>query len=76
MDERNKLKRFEKYLVKCPHCGKDVLDHMKECPFCKGELEGSGYDRMDDAKRKRIRKVLTVVFIALAVLIYLLNNLS
>ncbi|WP_128425040.1 hypothetical protein [Gudongella oleilytica] len=76
MDERNKLKRFEKHLVKCPHCGRDVLDHMKECPFCKGELEGSGYNGIDPESRKRIRKVLTVVFISAAVLIYLIKSIG
>jgi DNA-binding helix-hairpin-helix protein with protein kinase domain len=76
MDERNKLKRFEKHLVKCPLCGRDVLDHMKECPFCKGELEGSSYNGIDPESRNRIRKVLTVVFISAAVLIYLIKSIG
>lgn len=76
MDDKDKLKRFEKHLVKCPHCGKDVLDHMKECPFCKGELEGSGYGGIDPVSKKRIRTVLTVVFIAAAILIYLIKFIS
>ena len=28
----------EKHTLPCPHCGRDVLDHMKVCPFCKKEI--------------------------------------
>ena len=73
MSDNDKLKRFEKHLITCPHCGKDVLDHMQVCPFCKGEIEGSGYGRMDEIKRRKIRKILGIVFVVLAVLIYLMK---
>lgn len=76
MENKDNLKRFEKHLVKCPHCGKDVLDHMKECPFCKGELKGSSYGGIDPASKKWIRTVLTVVFIAAAILIYLIKSIG
>ncbi|MDX9916759.1 MAG: zinc-ribbon domain-containing protein [Gudongella sp.] len=74
MDNKDNLKRFEKHLVKCPNCGKDVLDHMTECPFCGEKLEG-GYRGIDPATTKKIRLVLTVVFLVAAVAIFLLSRL-
>ena len=68
--------RWEKHLVKCPHCKKDVLDHMTQCPFCHGELTKS--DRFDPSTLKKIRFWLHVIFygIAIAIVVFLLlrNN--
>lgn len=63
----------KKHVVTCPHCGKDVLDHMTECPFCKGALKPAGYREMDPEKRKRVKIISNVIggILALAVLIWL-----
>ncbi len=64
---------MRKHVVICPHCGKEALDHMTECPFCRGALIPTGYRAPDRAKLKKIRTATfaigTVVAIALIVLI-------
>ncbi|HAE42700.1 MAG TPA: hypothetical protein DCG34_07245 [Clostridiales bacterium] len=63
---------YENHLTTCPHCDKDVLDHMVECIFCKGELKPY-YRPMEKNRAKQIRAWLTVVLTALALLIVLLE---
>jgi len=74
MSERD-MSKFKRHMVKCPHCGKDVLDHMTECPFCHGELEGYSYRPLDPGKVRRIRIMLAIVILALAAMIFISNNL-
>ena len=59
--------RMDKHTVICPNCGGKALDHMTECPHCKGQLEPSGYYSRDDKKYKKIRYISYGVIIALAV---------
>lgn len=63
----------EKHITQCPACGKEVLDHMTKCPFCGGELTPAGYKPGDEAIKRKIRIVLTVILslaaIAIAVII-------
>lgn len=63
-------------MVVCPHCGKNVLDHMKACPFCKNTLTPSGYQGMTEEAIKRTRKKLNFIGIIVAViaLIWMLLN--
>ena len=70
MSEKD-LSRFKRHMVKCPHCGKDVLDHMTECPFCHGELDGYAYRPLDTEKTRRIRTILGMVILALAAIIFI-----
>lgn len=59
--------RIERHVVVCPHCGKNVLDHMSECPYCKGVLVPSGYKPVDPVKFKKIKIAGTVIGIAVAI---------
>ncbi len=59
--------RMARHTVLCPHCGKEVLDHMTKCPHCGGELTPAGYRPMDAKKMKILKYVLYGVFIAAAV---------
>ncbi len=63
--------RMQKHIVICPHCGKEVLDHMTECPFCKGELKPTGYRPPDENKMKKVRRISLIVGIVVAVGIFL-----
>lgn len=59
--------RLERHVIVCPHCGKNVLDHMTECPYCKGPLQPDGYRPVDPEKYKKIKLVCTVVGLVVAV---------
>lgn len=59
--------QLQKHAVDCPHCGKSVLDHMTECPYCKGALTPRGYTPISDRTQKIIKGVLWGVSIALIV---------
>ncbi len=74
-EEKRQAQR-EKHTLACPHCGKPVLDHMTQCPHCKGELKPAGYQPLSDKKLRKIRivtytigAIVSVVIIAL-ILIY------
>lgn len=68
--EDRRQARMEKHAVLCPHCGKTVLDHMTECPYCGGELQPAGYQPMNDEKSKRVRRVSMIVSAALTVVLF------
>jgi len=55
------MSAYRRYLVVCPHCGKDVLDHMQECPFCHGKLDPLTRGAWPEEKIKRIRKQLNII---------------
>lgn len=55
--ELKKQRDLERHTVVCPHCGRPVLDHMTECPYCKEELPKTGYRPLSDEKLKKIRIV-------------------
>ena len=59
--------RLEQHVVSYPHCGKNVLDHMSECPYCKGALVPSGYKPVDPEKFRKIKIACTVIGVAVAV---------
>ncbi|HBH13289.1 MAG TPA: hypothetical protein DDX29_09255 [Clostridiales bacterium] len=61
---------YEKHLTTCPHCNRDVLDHMAVCPFCQGKLEPY-YKPMETEKARRVRNFLTIVLMAIALVIIL-----
>ena len=70
--ETKSKRSYEKHLVHCPNCGKDVLDHMTQCPFCKGPLKPSGYDPKDAESLKKIKRVLTILLSVIAVIVFIL----
>ena len=57
------------HIVGCPHCGRQVLDHMTQCPYCKGALVPQGYRPVDPEKYKKIKLVCTIAGIAVAIAI-------
>ncbi|MBN2261041.1 MAG: hypothetical protein JW702_10870 [Clostridiales bacterium] len=68
MDKKPYKSKFDKYIVSCPHCHQDVLDHMMECPYCGGKLEPM-YQPIDSDKIRKTRWFLTVILIVVAFLI-------
>lgn len=74
MSAKKSMTNLEKHLVKCPSCGKDVLDHMTECPFCHAELSPTNYTSLDPVKQKKIRRVLTIIGMIIALIVYLLTR--
>ncbi len=52
---------YRRHLVACPGCGKDVLDHMQECPFCHAKLTPLTGGAWPEEKTKRIRKQLNII---------------
>jgi uncharacterized membrane protein YvbJ len=63
----------EKHIVKCPHCGKDMLDHMSECPSCHEKIEHK-YSPMDEVRLKRVKMITNVVgaIIAIGLIVWIL----
>ncbi len=70
-EERRKA-RAERHIAVCPHCGKNVLDHLTECPYCKGALVPAGYRPVDPAKYKKIKIVCTAVGVAVSIALILI----
>ena len=66
--------RLQSHVVVCPHCNKNVLDHMTKCPYCGGELTPANYRSMSAEKRAAIKKVTyaigAIVAVAVIVLIF------
>ncbi len=78
MTKKEKQSNYDKHIVKCPHCGEDVLDHFKECPHCHGELTPAGYGggKIPLRTQRIIRTVLLAASIAvLLALAFVLPNL-
>lgn len=74
----NKKKNgFERYLVPCPNCGKDILYHMTQCPFCKAEVTPQYYKPMNPETAKKIKLVLAVIgFIVALILLFAVNKVN
>ena len=66
-----KKKGMQRHIVNCPSCGKEVLDHMTECPFCHGTLTPLGYREKDPARIGKVRKVVYGICIGIAVVLIL-----
>jgi len=76
MDRKKSRTALEKHTLPCPHCGKGVLDHMTQCPFCNGALQPAGYKPLDEQKRRRIKIIANIIgfAIAAAVALWLVFN--
>ncbi|HSK68342.1 MAG TPA: hypothetical protein VLA21_03700 [Candidatus Limnocylindria bacterium] len=63
---------LERHIVKCPHCGKDALDHMPACPSCGGPLTPKTAGGWPAEKIIRTRRVLNIagIIIAAALLLW------
>ena len=72
--ELKKAKDLERHTLACPNCGKPVLDHMTECPHCKGELTPAGYQPLSDQKIKKIRIITYTVgaLVSIAIIVFLI----
>ncbi len=71
---KEKKSSIEKHSVACPHCGKTVLDHMTQCPFCNGKLKSAYYDtsNIDSAEKRKWKLIIlvaTLVVVAAIVVI-------
>lgn len=72
MSENTRKKSLQRHIVECPHCGKEVLDHMTVCVHCNGKLVPKGYSpMMDDETKKKVRFIVGAVLAVLAVVIFL-----
>ena len=64
--KHSRLSNYEKHLVPCPHCGKDILDHFTECPHCGGAVDPLGYCG-DEKKLARAKRISTIVGVILSI---------
>ena len=72
-EEKKRSPSLQRHIVICPHCGKEALDHMTQCPSCGGGMTPRGYDPRSGEKLSSVKKALTVMFgIAAAVIVILL----
>lgn len=70
MEKKVRKKGYERHLVPCPSCGKDILYHMTQCPFCKKTISPAGYQPMNPDQQRKVKLVLTVVlFIIVGILL-------
>ncbi|MBR7186080.1 MAG: hypothetical protein IKD43_01070 [Clostridia bacterium] len=53
--EERRQQNLERHTVICPNCGNPTLDHMTECPKCKGRLKPAVYQPLSDERIKKIR---------------------
>ncbi|NLK68234.1 MAG: hypothetical protein GX283_03620 [Clostridiaceae bacterium] len=68
---KNKQSGYKRHVVPCSNCGKDILDHMTQCPFCKAEITPKYYKPMDPSISKKIRFALAVIgFIIIIILLF------
>jgi hypothetical protein len=68
MKNKKGFTNYEKHLVPCSNCGRDVLDHMTQCPFCKKPLSPLAYKPIDPDKLKKVKLVLTIILGVIAVI--------
>ncbi len=64
--KHKRLSNYERHLVPCPHCGKDILDHFTECPHCGGAVDPLGY-HCDEKKLARVKRISTIVGVVLSI---------
>jgi len=64
----NKLrqKSVQRHLVKCPHCGRDVLDHMNVCPVCEGVLQPLMREAKSDEQLRNTKNTLRIIGFVIA----------
>jgi hypothetical protein len=74
MKNKKGLTNYEKHLVPCSNCGRDVLDHMTQCPFCKKAISPLAYKPIDPGKLKKVKLVLTIIGGAIAVILLFLSR--
>lgn len=70
-----KMDFVKNHIIICSNCGKEVLDHMQECPFCKSKLTPQ-YNVSNIKIVKRIRVLLWIVLGALAITLIVLKGLN
>lgn len=60
---------YERHIVQCPVCGKDILDHMTVCPHCKSEIVIGGVKPMSEDTLRRVKIIALIAGIAIALVI-------
>ncbi len=73
---RKSVTGYEKHLVKCPSCGRDILDHMTACPFCKAPVAPAVFQPLGDRVTRRIRIILAIVLFLGIFLFFLVKYLK
>lgn len=74
-EERRRQKRearLKSHILPCEHCGKDVLDHMTQCPYCGGTLVPPAYKSMSPEKRRAVKKITYLIGAIVAVVVIIL----
>ncbi len=72
MAMRVKEPSYKKHLVRCPACGREVLDHMTACPFCQAALAPSGYSGAPSEKLTQVRRAANIAGLLIAAALLLL----
>lgn len=60
---------YERHIVQCPVCGKDILDHMMVCPHCKAEITIGGVKPMSQDTVQKVKTIALIVGIIIALVI-------
>ena len=60
---------YERHIVQCPVCGKDILDHMTTCPFCKTEITIGGVKPISEDSVQKVKLIALIVGIIIALII-------
>lgn len=55
-----------RHITQCPSCGKDILDHMTVCPFCKAAVDPKGYKGKNDENYETVKKISYIIIISIA----------
>jgi hypothetical protein len=61
----------QRHLVKCPHCGRDVLDHMSVCPVCEGALKPLMREARSDEQLRKTKNTLRAIGFTIAAFLVL-----
>lgn len=64
--------RLKSHILPCEHCGKDVLDHMTQCPYCGGTLTPTAYRSMSHEKRRAVKKITSIIGAIVAIVVVIL----
>ena len=60
---------YQRHIVQCPLCGKDILDHMTTCPHCKAEITIGGVKPMNEDSVQKVKLIALIVGIIIALVI-------
>ena len=70
------MTKYQKHLVPCPSCKKEILDHMTACPFCKAEVPFVSPQGYSPEQLKRLKRILNIAGFTIAALLILYRLLT